>query len=155
MSVQSEILKKYGEPGSAYQIKHCIVWNVVKDFPELSDVDNDATPDPDDNLSKMFINKDFKEKLYNAFLKMRKLGLLREIKTFNGCFNERQVRGRRSTSLHSWAMAIDLNSSIEQLAQENTNWSNNFLQVMRSCGIFCGADWSGRKDSMHFALYNG
>lgn len=155
MSAQKEMLAHYGEPNAAYQIKYCTVWNVINDFPELADVDNNATPDPDDNLVKMMINKDFKAKLFNAFTQMRKEGLLREIKTYDGCFNSRQVRGRNSTSLHSWAAAIDLNAAMEKLAQANTHWSDKFLKIMRDNGIFCGADWNGRKDSMHFALFNG
>ncbi len=142
MSAQQTILDKYGEPGPEYQQAHCMMWEVRKDFPWFP-------------ASKMFVNKDFKDKLFTAFQRLQTAGLQGEIKTFDGCYNDRSVRGRDSKSLHAWGMAIDLNATTEKLAQESTNWSGAFIAIMKATGLYWGGDWHSRKDSMHFALYNG
>ena len=142
MSAQLQILSKYGEPGPAYQRNFCTVWNVQNDFPWFP-------------VKSFMVNKEFKDKLFQAFTNLTKAGLQGEIKTFDGCYNDRSVRGRDSTSLHAWAMAIDLNAATEKLAQTTTNFSGQFIAIMKAAGLFWGGDWTGRKDTMHFALYNG
>lgn len=142
MTLRETIISKYGEPNAAYQAKYCTIWNISKDFPWFP-------------ASKIFINKEFKDKLFAAFANIEKANLQSEIKTFDGCYNDRSVRGRESKSLHAWAMAIDLNAATEKLAQQNTNWSGQFVAIMKAAGIFWGGDWRGRKDSMHFGLFNG
>lgn len=152
MSAQTAILQKFGAPGADYQAKFCEVWDIQKDFPWTKDITNSVTGQP---WKRVLINKEFKFKIFRAFQNLHKAGCHTEIKTFDGCYEARQVRGRDSKSLHAWAMAFDLNAASEKLAQEKTNWSAQFLSIMRAAGIFCGADWKGRKDSMHFAHYNG
>lgn len=140
MSAQSEIISKYGMPDAVYQYKYCVLWQIQKDFPWFP-------------AKRVFINADFKKKLYAAFNKLDNLHT--EIETFDGCYEQRTVRGSKFISLHSWAMAIDLNASKEKLGQVNTGWSDEFLKVMRDNGIFWGGDYVGRKDPMHFSHYNG
>jgi hypothetical protein len=152
MSAQAAILAKYGQPNAKYFTDHCVVWHAAADHHWLADVLNTATGM---GMSKVYINQAFKERLSKAFRALEAAKLHREIKTYDGCFNERTVRGSFSTSLHAWAMAIDLNASIEKLGQHQTYWSNGFLMTMRNCGIYWGGDWTNRKDSMHFAFYNG
>lgn len=142
MTTTSMILAKYGEPGVIYQSKFCEVWKIADDFSWFP-------------ASKIFINSDFKKKLFSAFFNLEKTGCSKEIKTFDGCYNDRTVRGRNSTSLHAWAMAIDLNASLEKLGQVNTGWSGQFVAIMKAAGIYWGGDWISRKDPMHFALFNG
>ena len=83
--------------------------------------------------------------------------LQNEVKTYDGCYNNRSVRGLNSTSLHAWAAAIDLNASIEALGQQNTNWTPDFIHIMKDAGIFWGGDFhnASRHDGMHFALLDG
>src|SRR5205085_4528736 len=152
MSAQSTIAEKFGLPNDNYFNTHCILWEAAKDHPWLSKVINTATGK---GVTKIYINRDFKDKLSKAFRELEKDCLHKEIRTFDGCFNERSVRGSSTTSLHAWAMAVDLNSEIEQLGESRTYWSEDFLYVMKEIGLFWGGDWVTRKDSMHFALYNG
>lgn len=142
MNAQQQLLQKYGEPGADYQAKFCEMWNVKSDFPWFP-------------ANRMLVNKDFKVLLYTAFTNLEKAGCHTEIKTFDGCYNDRSVRGRNSTSLHAWAAAIDLNAETEKLAQQNTHWSGQFIAIMKAAGLFWGGDWKSRLDSMHFALFNG
>lgn len=152
MSAQQIILQNFGLPDEDYQCKHCELWKPQQDFPWLIHVINTATGKP---LERVMINTQFKNKLITAFKNLEKAGLHTEIKTWDGCYNQRSVRGRNSTSLHAWAMAVDLNAATEKLAQEHTHWSARFLAIMKAAGLHWGGDWTNRKDSMHFALYNG
>lgn len=155
MSAQKILLDKYGEPGAAYQSKHCVLWKIQEDFPWFANVLNTATDDPDDYVVNVLINKDFKNKLMVAFKNLEKAGCHKEITNYDGCYNSRTVRGRNSTSLHAWAVAIDLNAEKEKLAQKNTHWSGQFIAIMKAAGLFWGGDFKSRIDSMHFALLNG
>lgn len=142
MSAVQTIITKYGDPDPVYQEKYCSIWKVKDDFPWFP-------------ANEIFINNDFKAKLNVIFMRLQTAGVHTEIKTFDGCYNERSVRGMQSESLHAWALAIDLNAATEKLAQENTNWSAQFIAIFKAAGIFWGGDWNRRKDSMHFALFNG
>lgn len=155
MSAQQILLSKYGVPDALYQQKFCTIWQIQKDFPWFANVLNTATDEPGDDLVKVMVNEDFKDKLFSAFTNLTSSGCYKEITNFDGCYNPRSVRGRNSTSLHAWAAAWDLNAAKEKLAQQETHWSGQFIAIMKAAGIFWGGDWKSRLDSMHFALFNG
>ena len=140
LSAREIIIVEYGEPGLKYQQKFCEIWEIKKEFPWFP-------------ATKIFINKDFRQKITVAFKALEAKGLHTEIKTFDGCLVERKSRGLKVASLHSWAIAIDLNASTNPFGGP-VKFSKEFLKTMRDCDIYCGADWK-RKDGMHFALYNG
>ena len=142
MGAQATILKTYGPPSAAYQSNFCVIWAVQNDFPWFP-------------AAKMLINKDFKAKLFIAFTNLEAANIEGEIKTFDGCYNDRSVRGMNSTSLHAWAMAIDLNAATEKLAQLKTNFSPQFIKIMLDAGLFWGGNFKSRLDTMHFALFLG
>lgn len=142
MSAQKILIEKYGEPSAAYQSKFCTIWEIQKEFNWFP-------------AKKILINKDFKEKLQQAFAEIEKAGIQGEIKTFDGCYNDRSVRGKSSKSLHAWAAAIDLNASTEKLSQNNTHWSDKFISIMENSGVYWGGRFKNRKDNMHFSLLNG
>lgn len=142
MPVQDDILSKYGPPGLVYQQQYCEMWNVHNEFNWFP-------------AQRIFINKDFRIKLQSAFNNLDEVALHTEIKTFDGCYNERKVRGNaKLVSLHSWALAMDLNAHIEPLGQKTTHWTGDFIGVMKAAGIFWGGDFK-RHDSMHWSLYPG
>ncbi|MBC7509392.1 MAG: M15 family metallopeptidase [Ferruginibacter sp.] len=140
LTARDIINANYGAPGDVYKKKFCEVWEVKKEFAWFP-------------ADKIYINKDFRKVLTVAFKKLHTRGQYIEIKKFDGCYNERLGRGLKLASLHSWALAIDLNAATNPLAGKVT-WSTAFLDTMRECGIYCGADWK-RKDGMHFAMFNG
>lgn len=153
MTAQQIIIGKYGLPGAEYENKFMEVWQVAAQFDWFNKVINSATGK---GTEKIYLNRDFKNKLIEAFKMLECNGAYKEIKTFDGCYQIRKVRGAISTSsLHSWGMAIDLNAAKEKLGQEKTFWSNKFINTMLDAGLFWGGSWKSRKDSMHFALYNG
>ena len=142
MSAQSAIIiPKYGNPDKVYQDKYCLVWLIKNDFKWFP-------------ADRIYINKEFKDKLFVAFTNLQAKGLNTEIHTYDGCFVQRPVRGMSVPSLHSWAMAMDLNAATEKLSQDITHWTDDFINTMEAAGLYWGGTWH-RKDSMHFALYNG
>lgn len=141
MTAQEEIISKYGQPDKAYFDKYCIMWQTQVDFPWFP-------------AKRIYINTDFKTKLWSAFTELQAANLHHEIETFDGCYVERKVRGSNKISLHSWAMAIDLNASKEKLGQVVSHFTPDFIAVMVKY-VFWGGNYKGRKDPMHFCLFNG
>lgn len=141
MSAQQDIITKYGEPTKDYFNIYCMMWEVINDFSWFP-------------AKRIYINKDFKLKLWSAFTELEAANLHHEIETFDGCYVERRVRGSNKMSLHSWAMAIDLNASKEKLGQVETHFTTPFIDIMVKY-VFWGGNYKGRKDPMHFSLFNG
>jgi hypothetical protein len=103
-------------------------------------------PDADKVL---LVNSDLVGALEKVLVDLTLSGLHREIKTFDGCYNVRRIRGVADAwSVHSFALAIDLNAKTNQLGGEVT-FSPAFLQVWRNHKWILGADFK-RKDGMHF-----
>lgn len=141
MSAQDQIIAQYGPPDKAYFDKYCIMWQTQEDFPWFP-------------AKRIYINTDFKLKLWSAFTELQAANLQHEIETFDGCYVERKVRGSNRISLHSWAMACDLNASKEKLGQIQTHFTQPFIDIMTKY-VFWGGNYQYRKDPMHFSLFNG
>lgn len=143
MTPQEILTQRYGKPTAAtFESKWMMVWKIQQDFPWFPQ-------------KTLYIHKDFKTLLFTAFNNLQLANVHTEIKKCDGCFNIRLIRGSKSVySIHSWGCAIDLNAAQNPLGG-STSWSANFLQTMESSGVYCGANWIGRKDPMHFALING
>ena len=100
-------------------------------------------------LEHIYCNKDFVEPFVNWCGEMERRGVLQEIKTFDGCFYIRPVRGLPGRqSVHSYGMAIDFNAKENPLGGP-VAFSDEFIQCARDVGFICGADFQ-RKDGMHF-----
>lgn len=142
MTAQEQIIAKYGEPSQKYFSTYCTLWQIGTEFPWFP-------------TKKIYINIDFMQCLKIALKKIEESGLQDEIETFDGCYVERKVRGSNKISLHSWALAWDINAHKERLAQTTTHFSPQFLAIMKESGIYWGGDFKGRKDPMHFGLFPG
>ena len=88
--------------------------------------------------------------LTKAFENLIRTDAVRELKTFDGCFNIRKKRGLSSMSLHSWGIAIDVNAFENQLNQ-TPKLSARFVKCFTDAGFDWGGSWQ-RKDGMHFQL---
>lgn len=128
-------------------------WMGLLDIPERIALGwkNSATGKP---TYRIYCNKDMYEPLLAALESVSKRGLLHELKTFNGCFQIRKVRGMTSQSAHSWGLAVDVNSETNGLGCVPT-LSAEFVR----CFTGVGFDWGGffkRPDGMHFSFcYEG
>lgn len=99
--------------------------------------------------TKIFCNLAMHEPLREVFGALIGAGLHLELKTFDGCFNVRPVRGVPNVmSVHSWGLALDFNAKDNPLGGEST-WSPDFVQVWKDAGFVWGGDFK-RKDPMHF-----
>lgn len=149
MITSAQCLKKYGDPNLlATQSKWFEVWTVDQDIRDafshvrFSQVGTVGFP------KKIFVNKDFQPKLEKALRNIIERKLTKELKTWDGCFIIRQKRGLSSLSIHSWANAIDVNASENQLNQ-TPKLSKEFVKCFTDTGMDWGGIWE-RKDGMHF-----
>lgn len=148
MSAQQQLLAKYGPPDHAHIVTSCVVWQIKEDFPWFP-------------ANAFLINKDFKDVLFKAFKALEAAGLHTEIETYDGCYNDRPVRGSSAASVHSWAAAIDLNAATNGMVvgptpeQRKGKWSDAFIATMKAAGVFYGGDFIHRADPMHWALFDG
>ena len=99
---------------------------------------------------RIFCNTDMHDPLFEAFDSVLVSGVEKELKTFDGCFNVRYVRGSSSVlSLHSYAIAIDLNAATNPLGGQSS-WSDKFIRCFTDAGFIWGGNFKARKDPMHF-----
>lgn len=76
--------------------------------------------------------------------------LLADLKEFGGCHAIRATRGTTNWSAHSWALAIDLNMTGNELGKV-PKMSREFAQCFIDAGFGWGGNYS-RQDGMHFTL---
>lgn len=100
---------------------------------------------------RIYCNKDMVSPLTAAFKALIATGCVTELKTWDGCFNIRKKRGLASMSLHSWAIAIDVNAFENGLGQ-TPKLSKLFVSCFTNNGFDWGGAWKSRVDGMHFQL---
>lgn len=135
MVTSAQALKKYGDPTLE---KSMVVWDVPTAL-EIGVIPK-----------KIYCNKDMIKPLEQAFKNLIDRGFVKELKTWDGCFNIRKKRGLTSMSLHSWGIAIDVNAAWNGLGKTPT-LSAGFVKCFTDAGFDWGGTWT-RKDGMHFQL---
>jgi hypothetical protein len=129
-------LVKYGAPERE---KNMILWD-IPDHLEVGVIPK-----------KLYCNKDLVKPLQAAICQLIDTGNIKELKTWDGCFNIRKQRGSLSKlSLHSWGIAIDVNAAWNGLGKQPT-LSAGFVKCFTNNGFEWGGTWR-RKDGMHFQL---
>jgi len=136
MVTSTDCLEKYGEPSAGNK------WLVLFDVP--TELEIGVIP------KKIYCNKDLIQPLTQAFKNLIERSLVSELKTWDGCFNIRKKRGLNSMSLHSWAIAVDVNAFENGLGKE-PKLSPEFVKCFTDAGFDWGGTWK-RKDGMHFQL---
>lgn len=137
MVTSAQCLKKYGEP--APDNKWMTLWDVPTEL-ELGVIPK-----------KIYCNKDMVAPLAAAFKNLIDRGYYMELKTWDGCFNIRKKRGLSSMSLHSWAVAFDVNAFENGLGMP-PKLSPGFVKCITDAGFNWGGNWAKRPDGMHFEL---
>lgn len=99
---------------------------------------------------RIYCNKLMIGPLTQAFTNLINTGYVKELKTWDGCFNIRNKRGLNSQSLHSWGIAVDVNAAWNGLNKVPT-LSAGFVKCFTDAGFDWGGTWT-RKDGMHFQL---
>lgn len=137
MVTPDDCLARYGPPDPASS------WLTLWDVP--ADLEVGIIP------KKIYCNRDLIAPLTEAFCNIKTRGLVSQLKTWDGCFNIRLMRGSKTRwSLHSWAVAIDINAFENGLGQPPT-----MSPELVACFTDAGFDWGGtwkRPDGMHFQL---
>lgn len=109
---------------------------------------NSATGKP---TTHIYCNRDMAQALQKALEMVQARGLIHCLRTFDGCFNIRDVRGiPGEVSSHSYAIAIDINASTNRLGSDG-----DISRLLVKCFIDSGFVWGGdfhRRDPMHFSL---
>ena len=136
MVTSAQALKKYGEPSASN--KNLVLWDVPTEL-EIGVIPK-----------RIYCNKDLVTPLSNAFKALIDTGHVKELKTWDGCFNIRKKRGLSSMSLHSWGIAIDVNA-FENGLNQTPKLSSGFVKCFTDNGFDWGGTWT-RKDGMHFQL---
>lgn len=136
MIKSSDCLKKYGAPSPTNP--NLVLWDVPKEL-EIGVIPK-----------KIYCNKDLVQPLSQAFKNLIDRGFVIELKTWDGCFNIRRIRGGSAMSLHSWGIAIDVNA-FENGLNATPKLSQGFVKCFTDAGFDWGGTWK-RKDGMHFQL---
>lgn len=124
-------------------------WGVMVPMPEWfsAQVMNPLTGKP---CVHIYMNKDLQEPFLAALGNVEAAGVGHEIKTLDGCYNVRSVRGiPGAASLHSWAIAVDMNAGIMPLGAVST-WSPEFVKCFTDVGFAWGGNFK-RLDPQHFS----
>lgn len=137
MVTAQQCFAKYGDPAQN-ELKFMTVWDIP------TELEHGAIP------KRLYCNKDIVPALKQAFKNINDRGLANQVKTFDGCFNIRSVRGRTSQSLHSWGIAIDINAAWNGLGKKPT-MSPELVKCFTDAGFDWGGIWS-RPDGMHFQI---
>lgn len=132
----AQALAKYGEP--SINNKNLVLWDVPTEL-EIGLIPK-----------RIYCNKDIVVPLTNAFKALISTGKVKEIKTWDGCFNIRKKRGLTSMSMHSWGLAVDINA-FENGLNQIPKLSAGFVKCFTDNGFIWGGTWT-RKDGMHFEL---
>lgn len=126
---------KYGDPTTE---KHMVVWDVPTEL-EIGFIPK-----------RIYCNRDMVAPLSQAFKNLIETGYVKELKTWDGCFNIRNKRGAVAPSLHSWGIAIDVNATWNPFGEPPT-LSPGFVSCFKRAGFDWGGDWQ-KPDGMHFQL---
>src|SRR2546422_9189259 len=89
-----------------------------------------------------------------VFDELDRSALRSAIKTWDGTFAFRAIRGETHLSVHAFGAAIDLNASTNPLGGPG-DMSPDVIAVFQHFGFLWGGDFRVRKDPMHFQYATG
>lgn len=105
---------------------------------------------------KIYCNKKITSDLLNVFEELTKTELIREIVTYDGCFNPRYIRGmesRKILSNHAFGTALDFNAALNPLGFSRNKlekpFSVQFTDIWKMFNFQNGFVFN-RPDGMHF-----
>lgn len=136
MVTSRDAYRKYGPPSKWNK------WMTMWDVPANLEVG--VIP------KRIMCNKDLVKPLTAALQNLITRGFVKELKTWDGCFNIRRKRRALTMSLHSWGIAVDVNA-FENCFGCRPRLSSGFVKCFTDAGFDWGGVWR-RKDGMHFQL---
>ena len=153
MLTSTDLYKKYGHPAKK---KNMVFWDVPTEL-EIGLIPK-----------KIYCNADLIPVLTIAFKSLIDTGCISELKTWDGCWNFRPVRGYENKyqslmdagkedqaikylSIHSWGCAIDINAGENPLGVKG-KFTKKFVKCFTDAGMNWGGNFQNRVDPMHFEL---
>lgn len=153
MLTGKDFYKQYGHPD---QHKNIVMWDVPAEL-EIGVIPK-----------RIYCNADIVPHLTQAFKNLIERNCVGELKTWDGCYNYRPMRGYEAKykaamksgnielaisylSIHSWAGAIDVNAFENGLGKV-PKLTPEFVKCFTDAGFSWGGDWKKRPDGMHFQL---
>lgn len=150
-----DFYKKFGDPSKKKFINSLLIWDVPNHL-EIGVIPK-----------RIYCHPLMIDPLTNAFNNLITRGYVDELKTWDGCWNLRPIRGYekkynalmaagkieqaiRYLSIHSWAGALDLNASENGLGKK-PKLSTGFVKCFTDASLEWGGKWA-RPDGMHFQL---
>lgn len=152
MSTTARLTARYG---SAYPRSPAFEkrWMKMVDIPDWLEP-HFATLYQGKAITRIWMNKDAEQPFLAVMRELVDSGLIEELKTYDGCYNPRLMRGLRTASVHSWGLAFDFNARQNPLGKapyQPGMFSREFVAVWKRHGFTAGADFGrGRSDAMHF-----
>lgn len=96
------------------------------------------------------LHRDAAESLEAVFRDLKKRGLLKYVRSFNGSYVPRFVRGSATTlSSHSYGTSVDINADTNPQGNKPTPEQEKIARVFAEHGWFWG-DWFPTRDPHHF-----
>lgn len=148
---QSQLTDIFGTPNEGQFARDYLR---TMDFSEFADAFSHVV-DYEGNSWRLKIYGNFalEGPLRRAFGLLVERGLSGELRTYDGCFNIRRMKGGSGYSVHSWGLAVDFNANSNGFGQAPT-LSSEFVQCFAESGFEWGGLWTPNKyrDGMHFQL---
>jgi hypothetical protein len=155
MITSLDLYNKYGDPGKQKFVKMLVIWNVPKSL-QVGNIPK-----------RVYCHPDMIPLLTKAFTNLIERGKVHELKTWDGCWNMRPIRGcekryadavkagdislaMKYLSKHAFACAIDVNAAENGLGVE-PKLSPEFVKCFTDAGFVWGGHFK-RKDGMHFEM---
>ena len=150
MTDSQSCLAHYGNPTTPafeakWLVRHPLPAAVIPYFPPYGNIHPTA----------IYMNKFATAALDAVLLELLATGLIKELKTYDGCRVIRPKRGINEYSVHSWGLALDFNAALNPLGvkwgSKPGMFSKAFVAVWEKHGWVAGIRWA-RADGMHFQL---
>lgn len=103
--------------------------------------------DPKTKKRGFYCNKLLVINFGNVYRAIVAAGLEKELHTFDGCFNIRNIRGKESLSTHSWGIAVDHNAALNPLGAKSV-MHPGIVKCFEGQGFEHGGNWK-RPDGQH------
>ena len=153
--MSKELWAKYGNPMQPNFKRNLVMWDVPDDL-EIGVIPK-----------RIYLHKTMIKPLEASFRALVKSGRVKELKTWDGCYNPRPIRGyerqwnrfvaegypqegAKYLSSHAWGLAIDINAFENQLGKK-PKLSAGLVKCFTDNGFVWGGTFK-RLDGMHFEL---
>lgn len=141
-------LQVFGNPSSK---QFAAQWLVRHELPDA--VKPYFPPYDSRRPTAIYMNRYAVKALDAVLLDLLHTGLIKELKTYNGCWSVRKKVGLNEYSIHSWGLALDFNAALNPLGAKWGSrpgmFSGKFIEVWERHGWTAGMWWN-RPDGMHF-----